>query len=60
MIWLVGLVIVVIVGIAGTIYLACAIGRFGLIRKAAGEKKWLSRMIALGLLLVGFALFACL
>ena len=58
MIWLVGLVIVAVVGIAGTIYLACAIGRFGLIRKAAGEKKWLSRLIALGLLLVGFALFA--
>ena len=50
--------IVVIVGIAGTIYLTSAIGRFGLIRKAVGEKKWLSRLIALGLLLVGFALFA--
>ena len=58
MIWLVGLAIVVVTGIAGTIYLACAIGRFGLIRKAAGEKKWLSRLIALGLLLVGYAMFA--
>ena len=58
MIWLVGLVVVVVVGIAGTIYLTCAIGKFGLIRKAAGEKKWLSRLIALGLLLVGFVLFA--
>ena len=60
MIWLVGLVIVVVVGIGGMIYLARAISRFGLIRKAAGEKNWLSRLIALGLLLVGFALFACL
>ena len=60
MIWLVGLVIVVVVGIAGTIYLTSAIGRFGLIRKAAGRKKWPGRLIALGLLLAGFALFACL
>jgi hypothetical protein len=35
LIWLVGLVIVVVVGIVGTFYLACAIGGFGLIRKAA-------------------------
>jgi len=60
LIWLVGLVIVVVVGIAGTIYLTSAIGRFGLIRKAAGRKKWPGRLIALGLLLAGFALFACL
>ena len=60
MIWLVGLVIVPVVGIAGTIYLACAISRFGLIQKAAGKKKWLSRLIALCLLLACFALFACL
>lgn len=60
MIWLVGLVIVVIVGIVGTIYLACAISGFGLIRKAAGGKKWQGRLIALGLLLAGFILFACL
>ena len=60
MIWLVGLVIVVIVGIGGTIYLSWAIGRFGLIQKASGEKKWLSRLIAFAVLLTGFALFAVL
>ncbi len=58
MIWLIGLVIVVFAGIVGTIYLACAISRFGLIRKAAGGKKWPGRLIALGLLLAGFSLFA--
>ena len=60
MIWLVGLVIVVIVGIGGTVYLSCAISRFGLIQKASGEKKWLSRLIAFAMLLAGFALFAVL
>ena len=60
MIWLVGLVIVIIVGIGGTIYLSCAISRFGLIQKASGEKKWLSRLIAFAVLLAGFALFAVL
>lgn len=54
MIWLIGLVIVVFAGIVGTIYLACAISGFGLIRKAAGGKKWPGRLIALGLLLAGF------
>lgn len=57
MIWMVGLILVVIVGIIGIIYLTCAIGRFGLIRKIAGEKKWLSRLITLAVLLAGFALF---
>ena len=60
MIWMVGLILVVIVGIIGIIYLTCAIGRFGLIRKIAGEKKWLSRLIALTVLLACFALFSSL
>ena len=46
MIWLIGLVIVIILGIVGTIYLTYAIGRFGLIRKASGGKKWLERLMA--------------
>ena len=59
MIWLIGLVIVIILGIVGTIYLTYAIGRFGLIRKASGGKKWLRRLIAFAVLLAGFSLFAC-
>lgn len=60
MIWLIGLVIVSILGVAGTVYLSCAIGRFGLIRRIAGGKKWPGRLIALALLLAGFTLFSCL
>lgn len=60
MIWLVGLILVIIVGIAGTVYLTNAIGRFGLIQKTSGGRKWLSRLLSLALIVICYALFSCL
>ena len=58
MIWIVGLILVTITGIIGTVYLACAVSRFGLIQKMAGGKKWRGRLVSLAVLLAGFVLFA--
>ena len=58
MIWLVGMVIVIIVVMIGMIFLTCSIGRLELIQRAAGGKKWLSRLLAFLILLVGFCLFS--
>lgn len=59
-IYIVGLVFVIAFLVIGIVYLSNAFGRFGLIRKIAGEKKWKSRLISLTVLLGGFGLFALL
>ena len=58
MIWIVGLILVIVVGITGTIYLTGTVSGFGLIQKLTGGKKWLSRLLSFVLMIVCFALFS--
>ena len=60
MIYLIGLGVISVIGICGIVYLTFAIGRFGLIRKIAGEKKWMRHLICLSLIAGCFALFTVL
>ena len=55
MMWLIILVVVFAIATAGVIYLTGAITRFAFIQKAAGGRKWPSRLLSLALLALGFA-----
>ena len=57
MIWIIGMGLVFALCIAGLFYLSGAVSRFAPIRKAAGERKGLGRLLAFGLLSLGFAAF---
>lgn len=57
MIWIIGMGLVFALCIAGLFYLSGAVSRFAPIRKAAGERKGLGRILAFGLLSLGFAVF---
>lgn len=57
MIYLVGLVLIVLVGLLSSLYLSNAFSKFRAIRSLSGERKWLGRLIGFGLLAGGFALF---
>lgn len=60
MIWIIGMGVVFALSVVGVLYLIGALGRFAPIRKAAGDRKWLRRLLALGLLALGFGLIALL
>ena len=57
MIWIIGMGLVFALCIVGLFYLSGAVSRFAPIRKAAGERKGLGRLLAFGLLSLGFAAF---
>ena len=40
---------------AGTVYLTVAVGRFGLIKKLSGDRKWLKGLISFGIIAIVFA-----
>ena len=56
MIWIAALIFVAVAGVFGVIYLTGAISRFGWVQKLSGEKKWLRRLISLGLIALGFGI----
>ncbi|WP_303790366.1 metallophosphoesterase [Ruminococcus flavefaciens] len=53
--WLIILVAVLAAFAAGTVYLTVAVGRFGLIKKLSGDKKWLKGLISFGIITIIFA-----
>ena len=57
MIWIIGMGLVFALCIVGLLYMSGAVSRFAPIRKAAGERKGLGRLLAFGLLSLGFAVF---
>ena len=57
MIWIIGMGLVFALCIVGLFYMSGAVSRFAPIRKAAGERKGLGRLLAFGLLSLGFAAF---
>ena len=48
--WLIIFAAVLAAFIAGTIYLTVAVGRFGLIQKLSGDRKWLKGLISFGII----------
>ncbi|WP_352397878.1 metallophosphoesterase [[Clostridium] aminophilum] len=42
----------------GTVYLSCAVGRFGLLRRLCGDRTWLRRIMGFCVVLLGFCLAA--
>lgn len=54
--WLIILAAVLAALALGLCYLVSCVGRFGLVRRLAGGKKWLRRLISLGVLALCFAL----
>ncbi|MCR4638324.1 MAG: metallophosphoesterase [Ruminococcus sp.] len=53
--WLIILAAVLAAFAAGTAYLTIAVGRFGLIKKLSGGRKWLKGLISLGIIAIVFA-----
>ncbi len=56
-IWIFILVSVIAATGLGAVYMTTAVGRFSLIKKAAGERSWLRRLISFGVIAAVFALF---
>ena len=59
MVWIIILLLVLISLVLGIIYLTGSIGKFGLIEKASGGKKYRRRIISLGIVTLFMALFTC-
>lgn len=52
--WLIILAAVLAAFAAGTVYLTVAVGRFGLIKKLSGGRKWLNGLISFGIIAIVF------
>ncbi|WP_024860403.1 metallophosphoesterase [Ruminococcus flavefaciens] len=52
--WLIILVAVLAAFAAGTVYLTVAVGRFGLIKKLSGDRKWLKGLLSFGIIAIVF------
>ncbi|MCR4705893.1 MAG: metallophosphoesterase [Lachnospiraceae bacterium] len=60
MMWLIILAVILVIAVVGVIYLTGAITRFSFIQKAAGGRKWRSRLLSLVLLAIGFGVVSAL
>jgi len=54
MMWLIILAVILVIAVVGVIYLTGAITRFSFIQKAAGGRKWRSRLLSFVILSLGF------
>lgn len=56
--WAIIAAAVLAAAIAGVVYMTACVGRFGIIKSLAGEKKWLKNLISMGVIAVIFVILS--